>query len=997
MPVVLRLSAVVVVCLCALAGARDAAAQYFGRNKVEYLDFDFRVFETTHFDVYHYPGEEAAARLAARLAERWYARLSRVLEHELQDRQPLILYGSHPEFAQTNVVSSFLNEGIGGVTDGLRRRIVMPFAATLSETDRVLGHEIVHAFQFDMIRKYGGRVTWPGWFIEGMAQYLSLGSTDEETAMWLRDAVIHELLPDKQQDAARRFSPYRYGHAFWAYVGGRFGDSVAADVLKKKGSAKLSRRFEAVTERDLDALFEEFRDAAREYYEPAAAHHDDPAARTLLTGERTGRLQLGPAVSPDGKRVAFFSERDRLSLDLYLADTATGEVLRKLATTTASARFDSLQAIRSAGAWSWDGSRFAFAAVNQGRPTLVVIDLARDEDQELVIPRVGQILSPSWSPGGNLLVFSMLAGGVTDLFTYDLKTRELHQLTDDLYADLQPAWSPDGRRIVFATDRFTSDPGSLTFGPTGLAVLDLETREIEAVEAFPNVRHLNPQWSPDGSSLLFIASPDGVANVFRLERRTGALFKVTRERGGVAGLAATSPALSVAHTAPVAVYTALRGGRYTLEMLEGAGALAGTRADREPVRLRPLPPGEREGSILAQVLSDGSPAGTAADLQARAYEPDLSLEAVGQPYLASGGGPFGTFVRAGGSMLFGDLLGERKLAASVQIGSRLRDLAIGVRYLNRERRWNWGAVAEIEPSLSRLPRQQLIEVDGEQALSSETHYYTRMQARVAGLLAYPLNRSQRFEFTAGVRHARYREDIRSLVRAIPTGRVLSESEIERSGGDPATVADISAAFVGDTSVYGPTGPILGRRYRFEVSPTIGGLSLTRVLADYRQYLMPVRPFTIAARLMHLGQYGADADDPRLLPTFVGSRYFVRGYGWGSIKCHWDETGTCTGFEELLGTRVAVANLELRAPLVGLLSGELRYGPIPTEIFAFADAGMTWYRPRSVAGEGGRRLVRSVGAGVRLNAAGLPFEVSAIRALDAPARGWSFDISFRPGF
>src|SRR4030095_15088681 len=140
-------AALAVLGLLALVEPAVVSGQYFGRNKVEYVDFDFRILATEHFDVYYYEREEHAARLAAQLAERWYARFSRVLNHQLISRQPLVLYGSQPEFAQTNVVSGILSDTVGGVTEGSKRRIVMPFAPTLAETNRVLGHEIAPAFQ----------------------------------------------------------------------------------------------------------------------------------------------------------------------------------------------------------------------------------------------------------------------------------------------------------------------------------------------------------------------------------------------------------------------------------------------------------------------------------------------------------------------------------------------------------------------------------------------------------------------------------------------------------------------------------------------------------------------------------------------------------------------------------------------------------------------------------------------------------------------------------
>ena len=135
--------------LLIMGSAVPSFAQYFGRNKVQYERFDFKVLATEHFDIYYYPEEEAAVRLAARMAERWHARLTKVLQHELRGRQPLILYAAHPHFQQTNLLGE-VGEGTGGVTEGNRRRIILPFAGGLAETDHVLGHELVHAFQYDI-------------------------------------------------------------------------------------------------------------------------------------------------------------------------------------------------------------------------------------------------------------------------------------------------------------------------------------------------------------------------------------------------------------------------------------------------------------------------------------------------------------------------------------------------------------------------------------------------------------------------------------------------------------------------------------------------------------------------------------------------------------------------------------------------------------------------------------------------------------------------------
>ncbi len=447
---VIRLLAVSAVLMFGLAPT-PAAAQYFGRNKVEYVDFDFKVLTSEHFDVYYYSREEAAARLAVQLAERWYARFSRILNHRFDRRQPLVLYGSQAEFAQTNVVSGLLSDSIGGVTEASRRRIVMPFAPTMAETNRVLGHEIVHAFQFDIARRHGGGVGQPLWFIEGMAEYLARGATDVEAALWLRDAVSSERVPVKERDAARRLSPYQYGHAMWAYLAQRFGDEVVERALKPgKKDRKLKDRMRHATGVDFDVLFADWRAAAMRSEDRGNSGHTP-----LLAAKEGGRMQLGPALSPDGRQAVFFSERDRLSLDLFLADVETGRVVRKLATTAASARFDSLQPLRSAGAWSPNGESFAFAAVRQGHAALTLLDMhGSTRDREIVLKDLGQIFSPTWSPDGQAIAFSALAGGFTDLYVYELPTSRLRRLTEDAFADLHPVWSPDGRSLAFATERY---------------------------------------------------------------------------------------------------------------------------------------------------------------------------------------------------------------------------------------------------------------------------------------------------------------------------------------------------------------------------------------------------------------------------------------------------------------------------------------------------------------------------------------------------------------
>src|SRR4051812_22554303 len=207
--VIFRRKALVVTAFFTLLTTAPLSAQYFGQNKVQFRKLNFEVLKTEHFDIYFYPQEREGIDIAARMAERWHARLERLFEHTLRGRQPLVLYASHPDFEQTNAIQGELGEGTGGVTEPLRRRIVLPLGGPLTDTDHVIGHELVHAFQFDMTTKenappgQNGAERLPLWFIEGMAEYLSIGPVDPNTAMWMRDAVRQSASGEKRTRCRR--------------------------------------------------------------------------------------------------------------------------------------------------------------------------------------------------------------------------------------------------------------------------------------------------------------------------------------------------------------------------------------------------------------------------------------------------------------------------------------------------------------------------------------------------------------------------------------------------------------------------------------------------------------------------------------------------------------------------------------------------------------------------------------------------------------------------
>jgi Tol biopolymer transport system component len=1069
-------SRILLLVMACLAGdVSSTEAQYFGRNKVQYDTFEFKTLKTEHFDIYYYEEERVLANHVARMAERWYARLTRALDHHLSSRQPLVLYASHPDFEQTNVVSGLMGESTGGVTESLRRRIVLPAGASLAETDHVVGHELVHAFQYDIGTGNMQRMALlPLWFVEGMAEYLSIGPNDPHTAMWMRDAVLSERLPTIKQLQDSKYFPYRYGQALWAYLGSRFGDDVVGNAMYSGMTGDAVGAIETVTGVDEKTLSKDWHDALRKLYATAArgAQSPDAIGVPLITKEVDGgELNIAPAISPDGSQIVFLSEKNLVSIDMFLADAATGEVTRKLIETSADPHFDSLQFINSAGSWDARGTRFVVGAIRRGRPYLAILDIARGGRIEREIPfdQLGEIYHPTWSPDGRRIAFSAIAGGVSDLYIYDLGDRSgedrsgddrknedrknsdpsstssmpgLQKLTSDAYADLQPAWSPDGKTIAFVTDRYTTNLERLEYKAYRLATIDVATREMRELPAVPPIgrlaaKHIVPQWSGDGASLFFLSDASGITNIYRLTLASGEIAQLTDIATGVTGLTHLSPSLSVAAATGRIAFSAFRAGRYGVYTIDsglkmtavtprvpapGVSASAASTvgsgvSDRSAaLGLPETPTAAQSTPLVPSMLAPPRPGGEVvrllenstlglpppSEFPAEEYDSKLKLDYVGQPYVNAGVNRFGSFVGGGVSFVMSDMLGDRTLGAVVQIQGEFDTFGGQLSYINRRSRFNWGLVAEQIPYITGRFRQSLDTIGDEPVVRESIERFNQIHRQAAGVVAYPLSRSQRLEFTGGLHQISFNRRIDEQVYSLATGRILSEERRDLPAPGSITLAETNAALVFDTSIYGATSPILGRRYRLEVSPTFGDLPYTSLLVDFRQYVMPFKPVTVAARFLHYGRYGSAAEDVRLTPLYLGYPHLIRGYDFGSFhasECVANGQSSCPAFDRLIGSRLLIANAEVRFPLLGLFKREFVYGPVPLEGVIFGDAGVAWTRDDNPTfADGTRDVVRSVGAGVRVNAFGFAVvEFDAVRPLDRPGRGWMFAFSFSPGF
>jgi Tol biopolymer transport system component len=1000
-----------VVVALVLVGVAPLAAQYFGQNKVQYESFDFRIIQTEHFEVYYYPAERAGALDAARMAERWYARLSRILHHQFQGRKPIILYASQSDFQQTNIIDA-TGEGLGGVTEFFKHRMVLPFTGSYAELEHVIGHEMVHQFQYDVFSR--GRigagvqtlinVNPPLWFMEGMAEYLSVGPIDPHTAMWLRDAALEGHLPTTRQLNYDEVFPYYFGHAIWAYIGEKWGDEAIGEILQASISSGIEGAVKRALGISLDDLFNEWRDAVQTTYLPQLAEHYKARriAQPVLTKKRSdGTLHLAPALTPDGRDIAYFSERNSFFVDLYLADAETGRVKRRLVKSTLNSNFESLRFINSAGSFSPDGRYFAIAAKHKDRDDLVILDIKRDREvRRIPIPLSG-LTTPAWSPDGKQLVFTGYDGGLSDLFIVNADGSDLRRLTNDKYADLQPAWSPDGKTIAFTTDRDgETDFNTLKFGNMRIGLYHLDDGRIELLKHMDQGKNINPAWAPDGRSLAFVSDRgDGISNIFLYDFADGNVYQLTDVYTGVTGITPLSPCLSWAHEADRLAFAYYEDGEYNVYGLDNPRSLkrqpyqppatppvasllaaqrrpvtpatiapgapsgtakvpeprAGESVYRTPTGFRasaaPATPGTPDstsppGPVSVKALIDSSPAlPDTNEFTMKPYHTRFSPDYVARPTIGYERDNFGRGFFGGTAISLSDMLGNHTLAFAGSVNGRLSEAQVLAAYLNQAHRLNWLAGASQTPYYFYLPTpvQSGAGTPYDYIQTLKIERFVVRDVFTEGY--YPFSRFTRVEL--GGHFANIDQSILSqdygCVNNVGCGAI---ADAQTQGIGSVSYYGPQVALVHDNTLFGWVGPFAGARSRLQISPSFGSWRFTEGLADVRRYFF-ARPFTFAFRGLVYGRRGRDAD---LFPQFLGSTELIRGYTAGSLFNNECLTSTststgptgCPALDQLIGSSIGVFNAELRFPLTrSVVLGFLPVGLPPIEGALFYDAGLAW--------------------------------------------------------
>jgi Tol biopolymer transport system component len=508
----------------------------FGKNKVQYKEFNWQYIQTAHFDIYFHQGGKYLTEFTAQVAESSLASLNRNFDYILSNRVPIVIFNSHNEFQQNNIVDEYLPEGVGGVTELFKNRIVIPFEGDYEKFRHVIHHELVHAYMNDMF--YGGSIqniisknislVFPGWFSEGMAEVQSLNGLDKATDMFIRDAVINNYLPPLEYNGG--YLAYRGGQTFFAFLQSYYGEDKIGELMNNiKALGDVDAGFYETYKLGIEDLDKKWQKELKKTYWPGIKSREEPtdfAKRLTDNSVDGGFYNIAPALSPDGRYFAFISDRNDL-FDVYIANARTGEIIDKIVEGNTTPEFEELQILAPGLTWSPDGRRIALSTKAGANDAIFILNVNSGDRTEVPITNLNELQSVSWSPAGNKLAFIGMNNKQSDLYVYDLDLRIQNKLTDDVFSDANPTWTPDGRFIYFTSDRkdylnaadIPADfkMADFDYSNSDIYKIDVNTRQITRETNIPHSKQSYAQLSPDGRKMIYVSDMNGISNLYMRE------------------------------------------------------------------------------------------------------------------------------------------------------------------------------------------------------------------------------------------------------------------------------------------------------------------------------------------------------------------------------------------------------------------------------------------------------------------------------------------------
>jgi hypothetical protein len=946
---------------------------YYGKNKVLYETFDWKVYKTEHFDIYYYTDNIKDLKRIAELAESAYESISEDIKHQLSASVPLLYYKTSTDFYQTNLFQ--LPEGVIGVAEPLLYRVAIQGDMAIDEIQDLLEHEISHVFEYDLLWGSPGAVLYalsqpPGWVFEGYCEYNTRNWTPW-SALIVRDAVLNDRIPELagtghlySRYPLPRPPDYDFGHAIFDFIEDKYGRFGIRNFWHALENAPIIGRQNPV-DRAFDQTIKEFNYEFKKYLRTKHKHflmRENPEDYSISIGPE---FPLNPyyfafshALSPSGDIVAaLIANYKDLDFDILLFSTKDGSVIKNI-TKGYTLKYESikLEIDPSKGrdiAWSSDGDRIAFFGRAGQKHSLFIANAITGKIIDDIKIQQDQPSAPCFFPGSEEILFTAFQGGIHDIFKLNLETHEVLNLTSNDLFEKAPAISHNGRYMAYTIRMDAYDK---------LFISPIDNLKKRTQLTFGRGNTITPEFSSDDKEIFFSGDMREAYNIYSLNLDTGELRRYTDVR---TGNFFPSPLPNEPDTI---LFSSFNKGAFQIFKSELKGQIEETLtfADMDfEEEFEPFEP-------IVTVAID--------EKKIKPYK------GIGQLYL-NNRPPIGAIISTDGSIYggtalsFSDLMGDYNFSLLAYQVRSFRSYVFS--YANLKHRLQYGASA-YQYTIFYYAPYNYIDPVYYQYLSYRDAIATRTIAGISLDAYYPFNRYYRAEASFGF--SNYEEN-------------FFDPYIFQQGGGQGfqyfwngnSLAG-SVALVGETTHFNSYGPMTGSTFRLSLTQSIpvasSFLRNTTVQLDFRKY------FYIGGNTLFAFRFNGFASR--------GKNPYVLYYG-GNNQVR------SAHYYNIIANEGWYTNLEFRLPLISVASTLIgQIGPVRG--VAFFDMTRSKLKGRDAefwTFEGfdllNRPIYRSAeaigsyGFGIEFFFLGLPLHIEFAKRLEIADFSKPFDIKAYGGF
>ena len=872
------------------AGAQFSQFGRFGKNKIIYETFDWKIYKAPHFDVYYYPEEERFLEQIVSYAESAWLELSEALDHEPQLRIPLIYYRNHGDFEQTNIILEFIPESTGAFAEPFENRMVLPIDQPPDKLYQLLKHELVHIFEYSILYGDLGRAlrgNTPLWLMEGLASHLARDESSLDR-MIIRDAVVNGLVPPITKVRGLTFLTYRFGQAAFEFIVEEFGPEGLRTFLSEYRKVLLYGNIEkAIKESfgmDADEFDRKFQRFLRKRYVPLLLENNEPEDHGREIGIKLpGVFTFSPALSPSGDLIAVMTN-EKEDLDVIVINAQTGEMIRNLTKgltndhELVTAVFDGKNDL----SWSPGGDEVAVFGKRENQRLLLLFNAVTGKKVLTREIDVDEAQSPMFSPDGKKIVFAANKEGQVDIFEYEIESGTLTNITKDAFYDSNPSWSSDGTQILYNRRINAYEK---------IFLLDYADPEQKTQVTFGETGDIQPSFSRDGKRIYYAsdAGEHKVFNIYSLDLETGEIRQYTdvisghfspREMAADGGL----------QRLVSSVWWRGRYRLYTVDLEKPVSVI--------PPEQRVQEPGDIEPFTSALKL-------TVDESEKIPYD-KLKFHLETAPVAAVGVASDGTLY-GNALLIFSDMLGDHRVWFNAQSISSFTNLNLG--YINMKKR-----IQHFYDLLDYRDYVGFVTASG----NVEREEANRVTQARAGLVL-PFTTFSKFRVSGGVMNREIiGNDVEPFEVTSGNDYAVLSGEIEKG-----TSPFFAVSLINDTVRFKQFGPWHGKRVNLTVSTTPAG---SGDLGSFTNYSFDGRFYgKLTSRSLFALRVGTEIGEGDGAPLFgIGGINQIRGFR----------------FREFIGDQAAWVNLELRFPLVDELAfpfGSLRQ----IRGMIFLDVGASW--------------------------------------------------------